>query len=123
MWKRGRKTGVLLAVLVCLWTGVASAQEGSLHKVFRYVVAIPRALLDSLNGPGTYGTYGTMVNGGTVPPYTIVTSQPYSAVAPTAVIQMDPAYVTYNAVVTVNNAGQSLPPNSYVYDPVPFDTP
>ncbi len=122
MWKVGRTAGLVVSV-VLLFNGIATAQEGAMHKFFRGVMAIPRALVGSFDGPSGCGEgcfYGQAAG---VPLYTVVTTQPYCGVAPTAVIQKDPEYVTYNAVVNVNNAVQAVPPNSYVYDPVPFDAP
>jgi len=122
MRKTGRNVVMLLSVLL-LWGSVASAQEGAMHKFFRGLMAIPRALVGSFNGPSGCGEGCFYGQAAEIPQYTVITTQPYCGVAPTAVIQKDPEYVTYNAVVNVNNAAQAVPPNAYVYDPVPFDAP
>ena len=121
MWKAGRAAGLVVAA-VLLMSGVAAAQEGAVHKFFRGLMAIPKAIVGSFDGPGACVPGVQICQSGVAVPYTVITTQPYLAVAPTAVVQQEPEYVTYNALVTVNGAAQPAP-NAYIYDPVPFNAP
>ena len=121
MWKAGRVAGFVVAA-VLLFTGAAAAQEGAIHQFFRGLMAIPKAIVNSFDGPSPCIPGYQVCQGAELVPYTTIVSQPYLAVTPTAIIGQQPEYVTYNAVVTVNGAAQPQP-NAYLYRPVPFDTP
>ncbi len=123
MWKPGRMAGIVVAA-VLLSSGVSMAQEGgAMYQFFKGVMAIPKAIIGSFRGPRKPSpAVEVCAINGMDPGQTLLATQPYLAVAPTAVIEQQPEYVTYNAVITVNGAAQPAP-NGYVYGPVPFDAP
>ncbi len=120
MTKKCVKWMLPVVLATCLFAAKSPAwaqDEGALHNVFRHIVAIPYALLGSLKGPDPIVCSQNNVP---CPSISYNIMPPYIAVAPTAIVQTAPSYVTYNAISVQKPMQAECPPNAYIYDPIPF---